>query len=173
MKERQYQLNYVENDPSLFDAASRKQKARKILAILEDCLGPLRGLSLLDASSSTGIMTRCFGSAFDRVVGIDIDTKGLEYAGKYEKAENVQYCSNLTLWGLRKLVRRCEVIDYTIAVLRDSKRFFAEDMVAENSRTQTTAIAVARRAYWLMPGYIWLLRRPQDGLSESDGLPRC
>jgi len=61
------------------DEVSRRQKARKILAILRDALGEneLKRLSLLDIGSSTGIITTELASEFGHVVGVDIDESGL------------------------------------------------------------------------------------------------
>jgi SAM-dependent methyltransferase len=70
------------------------------------------------------------------------------------------YETHLTVWGLRRLVSRFEVVDYTQKIVADPVRFEAADLVAAGSRRQRLALAVLRRAYWLAPGYVWLLRKP-------------
>jgi hypothetical protein len=58
-----------------------------------------------------------------------------------------------------RLVTQFDVIDYTLTILQDLRRFHATDMIADGSLKQKMALWVARRAYWLCPTYIWLLRR--------------
>ncbi|MDH4126809.1 MAG: class I SAM-dependent methyltransferase [Gammaproteobacteria bacterium] len=81
------------------------------------------------------------------------------------------YYENLhTYWTLKKLCSNFEVSDYTVEVIRDPERFFASDMVAAGSAQQRLALAVLKLAYWLSPGYIWILRKPklsQDGLADT------
>jgi len=64
-----------------------------------------------------------------------------------------------TVWGLRKLVSRFEVRDYTLKVVQDPERFSATDLVRPGTLKQKTAIAMLRTAYWLAPTYIWLLKK--------------
>ena len=74
-------------------------------------------------------------------------------AGRYEK--------HFTLGGLRWLVRRFEIADYTREVVRDPVRFEASDMVAAGSLKQKTALAILAAAYWAFPTYLWILRKPK------------
>ncbi|MBW1807680.1 MAG: class I SAM-dependent methyltransferase [Deltaproteobacteria bacterium] len=69
------------------------------------------------------------------------------------------YETHLTLWGLRQLVGHFEVIDYTRRVIEDPVRFHATDLFRPESFRQRAALAVLSRAYWLFPGYIWLLKK--------------
>jgi 2-polyprenyl-3-methyl-5-hydroxy-6-metoxy-1,4-benzoquinol methylase len=72
-----------------------------------------------------------------------------------------QYYENLqTYWGLRQLVASFECIDYTIKVIAEPERFCAIDMVTPGSPSQKLALATARVAYWFLPAYVWLLKRP-------------
>jgi 2-polyprenyl-3-methyl-5-hydroxy-6-metoxy-1,4-benzoquinol methylase len=73
------------------------------------------------------------------------------------------YENLLSYWGLSRLTRDFERVDYTVKVIRDPERFHATDSVRAGSLAQRAALAVARTAYWFMPGYIWLLRRPVSG----------
>jgi len=61
---------------------------------------------------------------------------------------------------LRRLTRACETIDYAGRVIAEPQRFGTQYMVAPGSRRQRLALAIVRHAYWLVPGYIWLLRKP-------------
>src|SRR5207245_10236934 len=66
----QYQERFSEtHGAEMYDAASRELKAAKVIAILEDALGDLRTLRLLDLGCSNGLMTRFYGGRFKRVIG--------------------------------------------------------------------------------------------------------
>jgi len=73
-----------------------------------------------------------------------------------------RYETHFTLWGLRRLARRFEIVDYTKKVVRDPVRFEASDMVREGSLKQRAAVATLTAAYWAFPTYLWILRKP-DG----------
>jgi SAM-dependent methyltransferase len=232
----------------MYDATSRELKAAKVIAILEDALGDLRTLRLLDLGCSNGLMTRFYGERFKSVIGIDFDQPGVEYAIANNTSPNIEYrvgdamatgladgsvdvvtCTHVyehvpdamrmmeeiyrvlrtggaclfiagnrltlieadnhlpllsllprplahryvrlmrkgdryyertrTIWGLRNLAARFEVVDYTSRVVEDPVRFRATDVVAPGTFKQRTALAALRAAYWLAPTYIWLLRK--------------
>ena len=67
------------------------------------------------------------------------------------------YENHLTLWGLKRLVLRFDVIDYTLKIIKDPQRYCATEMIGHNSLKQKVAIWIAEKAYWLCPTYIWLL----------------
>lgn len=67
---------------------------------------------------------------------------------------------HFTYWGLRRLVRSFVLHDYTRRIIEEPARYFAEYMVAPGSLKQTAAALLARYAYWLVPGYIWVLEKP-------------
>src|SRR5260370_13824050 len=75
----------------MYGAKSRELKAAKVVAILEDALGDLRSLQLLDLGCSNGLMTRFYGEHFKAVIGIDFDEPGIEYAIAHNAAPNVRY----------------------------------------------------------------------------------
>lgn len=70
------------------------------------------------------------------------------------------YETHLSLRGLRRLVRRFEVIDYTRRVIEEPERFAATDMLVPGSMKHRVALALVRRAYWLVPTYLWVLKKP-------------
>ncbi|TME57402.1 MAG: class I SAM-dependent methyltransferase [Chloroflexi bacterium] len=245
----QYQERFSEtHGAEMYDAASRELKAAKVIAILEDALGDLRSLRLLDLGCSNGLMTRFYGERFKSVIGIDFDQPGIEYAIANNRSPNIEYrvgdamatglpggsvdvvtCTHVyehvpdamrmmdevyrvlrtggaclfiagnrltlmeadnhlpllsllprpvahryvrlmrkgdryyertrTIWGLRRLAGRFELHDYTLRVVEDPVRFQATDVVAPGSSQQRIALLALRRAYWLAPTYIWLLRK--------------
>ncbi len=75
-----------------------------------------------------------------------------------------RYYENLyTYWTLKKLCSDFDIADYTEAVVRQPERFRAVDTVVPGSSQQKLALRLLRSAYWLSPGYIWLLRKPLAG----------
>ncbi len=71
------------------------------------------------------------------------------------------YENHRSLMGLRRLVSRFEVIDYTLKVVQDPETFHMEDLVVPGSVKQRLALAILRMAYWLCPTYLWVLRKHQ------------
>lgn len=69
------------------------------------------------------------------------------------------YETLLTVWQLRRLTRRFEVLDYTSKVVKDPVRFGAADIVPPGTLTQRAALWVLWGAYWAFPTYLWLLRK--------------
>ncbi|HSN55407.1 MAG TPA: class I SAM-dependent methyltransferase, partial [Candidatus Sulfomarinibacteraceae bacterium] len=59
-----------------------------------------------------------------------------------------RYETHLTVWGLRRLARRFEVVDFTARVVRDPEAFEAADMVRPGSLGQRLALAVLKIAPW-------------------------
>lgn len=72
------------------------------------------------------------------------------------------YENHLTLWGLRKLVSQFEIKDYTLKVLKNPQKYYATEMVKQESLKQKLAISMLDIAYWLCPTYIWLLRKSKN-----------
>ena len=82
------------------------------------------------------------------------------------KRGDFYYEKSLTLWQLRKLVRKFEIIDYTEEVIKDPVRYCLTEMIKPGSLKQRLAIFVLKLAYWLCPVYIWLLRK-KDGKNNT------
>jgi 2-polyprenyl-3-methyl-5-hydroxy-6-metoxy-1,4-benzoquinol methylase len=70
------------------------------------------------------------------------------------------YEKHLTYWGLKKLVNRFEITDYTKFILHDPEKYSAAYMIKPGSTKQKIACFLSKYAYWLVPGYIWILRKP-------------
>ncbi|HEX6590864.1 MAG TPA: methyltransferase domain-containing protein [Moraxellaceae bacterium] len=70
------------------------------------------------------------------------------------------YEKHLSYWGLKSLAGRFEIVDYTRKALDEPLRFGTDYMVPPGSPKQRIATLIARFAYWLVPGYLWLLRKP-------------
>lgn len=251
----EYQSNFTENPVArekMYDEEGRVGKARKIVAVLDDCCEDISNLSILDVSCSTGLIASYLAPHFDRVTGIDIDADAVGFARANNDARNVEfhvmdalhtsfddesfdivvcnqmyehvpdagellreirrilvpggvcyfgatnrlkiiethygrlpflswlpkilanlylrvlgrgsyYYENLyTYWTLQRLCAEFEVTDYTMAVVREPDRFAIEDMIRPGSAQQRVALALLRIAYWISPGYIWILRKAAD-----------
>jgi SAM-dependent methyltransferase len=76
---------------------------------------------------------------------------------------NCYYETLYTYWALKRMCSEFDVVDYTETVVRQPERFSAADMVPPGSLQQKLALTLLRFAYWLSPGYIWLLRKPLAG----------
>jgi len=78
---------------------------------------------------------------------------------KFFKKADFYYENHLTYWGLKKLVSRFEINDYSKKIIKDPVKYFATDMVKEKSFLQTFYLVVLNLAYWLCPTYIWVLKK--------------
>src|ERR1039458_7700256 len=87
-----YQYNYAEGDPILYDIKGREQKAKKIIAVLSEFYdNNLKHLTFLDVGSSTGIMTHLLSNCFFNSIGIDIDNKAVAYAQEHFQNDRLQF----------------------------------------------------------------------------------
>lgn len=67
---------------------------------------------------------------------------------------------HFSYWGLKKLVRQFEIVDYTRRIVTRPTVFHAQNMLPPGSTKAKVARLITTYAYWLVPGYIWLLRKP-------------
>jgi SAM-dependent methyltransferase len=72
---------------------------------------------------------------------------------------NVYYEKHRTLWGLRRLVRRFIVIDYTRRLIETPALFGFDYLLKEGTRRHRLAKFGVRHFYWLCPTYVWLLQK--------------
>lgn len=70
------------------------------------------------------------------------------------------YEKHLSYWGLRKLVERFTVHDYTLKIIQDPQAYSTDYMIKPGSIKASIATLVAQYFHWLSPGYIWLLEKP-------------
>lgn len=69
------------------------------------------------------------------------------------------YEKHLSYWGLRRLAADFEIFDYTPKVLRDPGKYAADDVCKHGSNLQKLAIFTWSVAAWLIPTYIFVLRK--------------
>lgn len=81
---------FSERFPILYEQSGRIQKARKIIAVMQDHhKGELSKLRVLDVGGSAGVMTEIFADSFHEVVELDIDHVAIEKGRANCKSENV------------------------------------------------------------------------------------
>lgn len=78
----------------------------------------------------------------------------IRMAGKADSYYETHY----SLWGLKKLLRNFEVIDYTYRVLKDPARFYATDMLKPGSLAQKLILWSRPLTFWLVPTYLYILK---------------
>ena len=66
---------------------------------------------------------------------------------------------HFSYWGLKSLVSDFEIVDYTVEMIDDPDKFGITYMLQPDSPRTRFAQAMCKYAYWLVPGYIWLLRK--------------
>lgn len=90
---KEYQLDYAAGRSQMYDAESRKDKARKIIRLLELTVGKdkVSKMTVLDMGGSTGIIDYILSGSFKKIIGIDIDEQAIDYASKKFKRKNLKF----------------------------------------------------------------------------------
>lgn len=70
------------------------------------------------------------------------------------------YEKHFTYWGLRKLVDRFIVTDFTPLLVSEPKKYNTDYMVKPGTMKQKISIFLSKFMIWLVPGYIWVLEKP-------------
>lgn len=79
-----------------------------------------------------------------------------------------RYYENLrTYWGIRALLRRFEVEDYTLRVVGDPDRFEARDLIPRGGWVDRVPKFIWRLFYWFLPSYILVLRKPAQAAAPQ------
>jgi ubiquinone/menaquinone biosynthesis C-methylase UbiE len=66
---------------------------------------------------------------------------------------------HLTYWGLKQLVSRFYLMDYTFKIIQNPEKFAATDLCTPGSLKQRLALLLSRVAYGLVPTYIFILKK--------------
>jgi len=73
------------------------------------------------------------------------------------------YYENLkSLRNLKKLVSKFEIIDYTLKIIKYPSRYSADEMLLENTLKYFLFNAIAKVFYFMVPTYIWILKKPNN-----------
>ncbi|MCX7544497.1 class I SAM-dependent methyltransferase [Marinicella gelatinilytica] len=74
--------------------------------------------------------------------------------GKYYYEKHYSY------WGLKSLIKRYSVTEYTKKLVCEPEKFGVSYMIRPSSFKQSVAKFIASYLNWLTPGYIWILKKP-------------
>jgi ubiquinone/menaquinone biosynthesis C-methylase UbiE len=72
---------------------------------------------------------------------------------------NAYYEEHLSLGGLRRLVGKFQIHDYTVSIIRDPEKFYATDLFNQNSISSKWIRGLAVYLYPWIPTYIWVLTK--------------
>ena len=64
-----------------------------------------------------------------------------------------------TYWGIKKLIKKFDVYDYTLEIVTDPDRFSARDIIPKDGLIDKIPIVLWKAFYWLLPGYIFILKK--------------
>jgi len=79
----------------------------------------------------------------------------LKIAGK----GSFYYEEHLSLGGLRRLVKRFRICDYTVPIIQNPEKFFATDLFAPQSFLHKCIRRAAPHLYPWIPTYVWVLTK--------------
>jgi 2-polyprenyl-3-methyl-5-hydroxy-6-metoxy-1,4-benzoquinol methylase len=74
---------------------------------------------------------------------------------------------HFSYWGLKKLVKDFNVVDYTRKLIEDPTQFGTAYMIPPGTLKARLAQFIVSRAYWVVPGYIWLLEKPGKFVAQQ------
>lgn len=80
----------------------------------------------------------------------------IKWARKADHYHELHY----SYWGLKHLVRKFRVHDYTAKMMRDPERFGVDYMVKPGSAKAGIGVFITQYLFWASPRYIWLLEKP-------------
>jgi len=78
---------------------------------------------------------------------------------KMTKKGNYYYEEHLSLRGLKRLVRKFRIHDYTLSIIRNPKKFFATDIFNTQTFLYKCIRWIAPYLYQWIPTYIWILTK--------------
>ncbi len=74
---------------------------------------------------------------------------------------------HFSYWGLKNLVKRFKIIDYTCELVEKPNQYATAYMVPPGTIKAKLARLIVNCAYWAVPGYIWLLRKPGTFVAQQ------
>jgi len=78
---------------------------------------------------------------------------------RWSRRGSVYYEKHRTVWGLKRLVRRFTVVDYTHRLIQTPALFGFDYLLKAGTRRHRLAKFAVRHFYWLCPTYVWLLQK--------------
>lgn len=78
---------------------------------------------------------------------------------KLSKGISTYYETHLSVFSLRKMVNKFNLIDYTKKIISEPNKFHATDMLQQGTLKQKLSLIFITIFYWLSPTYIWILKK--------------
>jgi len=128
--------------------------ARKMMDEIFRVLKP-EGICYFAATNRLSIEENHYNLPFLSVIPRPLGHLYLRLAGKGK----YYYEKHLSYWGLKRLVSRFEIVDYSGKLINDPESFNVAYMLAPGSTKQKLAQFIVEWIYWLCPGYLWLLKK--------------
>ena len=128
--------------------------ARRLLREMQRVLST-DGVCYFAAGNRLRVMEPHYRLPFLSVVPRPLGHWYVRAMGRSERYEE----QHLTYWGLRKLVEDFEVLDYTRKTVERPSKFAVDYMLPAGSAKQRGAKWLVDFAWWLVPSYIWVLKK--------------
>ena len=77
------------------------------------------------------------------------------------------YENHLSIRNLKKLVRQFYVHDYTLKIIKDPEKFYANDQINGGTISYYYLNILGKLLYFMIPTYIWILEKPKRKISEK------
>lgn len=81
----------------------------------------------------------------------------MRYTGK----GNFYYENLRTYQGIKKLIKRFKVYDYTLRIIQDPDKFAARDLIPKDGVLDSIPLRIWKLFYWFLPTYIFVLKKPR------------
>lgn len=149
--------------PSAFDVVICSQvyehvpDASKMMSEILRVLRP-GGVCYFAATNRFCIMEQHYFLPFLSVIPVSLAHVYLRATGKGRH----YYERHLSYFGLARLCNAFVRIDYTRQLVRDPARFKTTYLFSGKPLKALVAKVMLRCAYWVFPGYVWLLRKPDN-----------
>ena len=75
---------------------------------------------------------------------------------------------HLSYWGLRHLVSKFKIFDYTLKTVKTPRQFGLDYLIRPGSTKQKLALFILRYLPWASPGYVWILEKEKNGSDSAD-----
>ncbi len=129
----------------------------KLFSEIHRILSP-KGVCYFGATSRLKVIETHYGRIpFLSYLPKPVANKYLQLLGKGDTYYETLY----SYWGLKELVSQFDITDYTLKIIEDPEKFSAGDVIQNRVLGKAFITSLAKMAYKILPGYVWLLSRRQ------------